>query len=221
MGTHPIFESDFDCLTDSISNPEMDYETVFAECTKLQSEISLTIQSLLECGSEDELEEMSRVVARKLNKLGNGIRDLEQLNESGRVGGGGGGVEERRHNTQQVDAAMQRLKSDLRKRICQVEQKIGEGNRNALLGDAPEPANRDPKSRTKMSGAEAGTRLRSVNNMMGQVITQGQNTREKLVDSSFVLRATKGELASGSDHLANSKRLLDKLKRRRKVEVRF
>ena len=120
---------------------------------------------------EDELEEMSRVVARKLNKLGNGIRDLEQLNESGRVGGGVGGIEERKHNTQQVEAAMQRLKSDLRKRICQVEQKIGEGNRNALLGEAE---NRDPKSRTKMSGAEAGTRLRSVNNMMGQVITQGQ-----------------------------------------------
>ena len=71
---------------------------------------------------EDELEEMSRVVARKLNKLGNGIRDLEQLNESGRVGGGVGGIEERKHNTQQVEAAMQRLKSDLRKRICQVEQ---------------------------------------------------------------------------------------------------
>jgi len=118
-----------------------------------------------------------------------------------------------KHKTLQVENSHQRLKQDLRKRILEVEQKVAMGNRANLLGSTP-----TSEKREKISSAEAGTRLRSVNNMIGGIISQGQNTREKLLDSSYVLRSTKGELASGSDHLMNSKRLLEKLKRRRRTD---
>ena len=67
------------------------------------------------------------------------------------------------------------------------------------------------KSGPKVSNGEAKTRLRQVNHLVGNILNQGQRAQEQLVDSSYVLRGTKGDLASGSDHLKNSKRLLEKV----------
>ena len=57
----------------------------------------------------------------------------------------------------------------MRKRVLEVEQKIAAGNRENLLGTTP-----TSEKREKVSSAEAGTRLRSVNNMIGGIINQGQ-----------------------------------------------
>ena len=45
-----------------------------------------------------------------------------------------------------------------------------------------------------------------------------KDARERLVLSSEVLKSTQGELASGSDHLKNAKRLLEKLERRKRTD---
>ena len=89
------------------------------------------------------------------------------------------------------------------------EARLQNLDRNSLLGDdSKKPA---AKSGPKISNGEAKTRLRQVNHLVGNILNQGQRAQEQLVDSSYVLRGTKGDLASGSDHLKNSKRLLEKV----------
>lgn len=83
--------------------------------------------------------------------------------------------------------------------------------RDSLLGDADGIKKQVVKSGPKISNGEAKTRLRQVNHLVGNILNQGQRAQEQLVDSSYVLRGTKGDLASGSDHLKNSKRLLEKV----------
>ena len=54
------------------------------------------------------------------------------------------------------------------------------GNRANLLGSTP-----TSEKREKISSAEAGTRLRSVNNMIGGIISQGQ---VKIIQYNLLLK---------------------------------
>ena len=154
----------------------MNYVEVYAETTVLQSEIAATIQQLLNCSTEDLLEELNVSAAQKLSELRTKIRTLTHLNDAD---SNDENIQQRRHNCQQVESAMQRLKDDLRKRVCLVEQQLAAGNRASLLGeDTNQP-------RSKVTGAEASTRLRAVNNMVGQIIHRGQVLLHNLVNRSL------------------------------------
>ena len=143
----------------------MNYTDVYSEATVLQSEISATIQQLLGCANDDELAELNVSAAQQLAQLQNKIHNLQKLNESSDLDEND--FQQRKHNCEQIEASLKRLKEDLRKRIKQVEQQLGAGNRKSLLGE-------ENQQRSKVTGAQATTRLRAVNNMVGQIINQGQ-----------------------------------------------
>ena len=101
-----------------------------------------------------------------------------------------------------------KLKADLKMKMKGAKARLENLSRDSLLGDSKQQT---VKSGPKVSNGEAKTRLRQVNHLVGNILNQGQRAQEQLVDSSYVLRGTKGDLASGSDHLKNSKRLLEKV----------
>jgi len=204
MGTHPIFESDFDCLTEVMS-----FEKQRNICSVLIAETSEMVNQLASISSQDQFESLNYKAVKKLRELQTATSDLQLFCESANQN-----KAEMIHECKQIEETVNRLHKDLRKRLSEVETRLSSQNRSDLLSGG----SADSNSRAAVEGKEAAIRLRKVNDDVGRIIKGGQAAQERLVDSSEVLKSTKGELASGSDHLKNAKRLLEKLERRKWID---
>merc|ERR1712210_27127 len=65
MGTHPIFESDFDCLTEMAD----DFEKLVNECTILSTEIIHNLERISSSQEQEEIENANVEASRKLEKF--------------------------------------------------------------------------------------------------------------------------------------------------------
>jgi len=184
-----------------------DFEKLVNECTILSTEIIHNLERISSSQEQEEIENANVEASRKLEKFKEITGVIENLI-----------VPDNDHQvltSKKLGESCNKLKADLKMKMKGAKARIENLSRNSLLGDSKQKA---VKSGPKVSNGEAKTRLRQVNHLVGNILNQGQRAQEQLVDSSYVLRGTKGDLASGSDHLKNSKRLLEKLKRRKKTD---
>jgi len=203
MGTHPIFESDFDCLTE-MSN----FDTQLHQCSRLYAETTELIGRFHATKTPSDLEQLNLAAVKKLGALRNATGELKEV---ARVEGD----QQQNLKFETMDKSVLELRGVLKKRLAEVEARLALQGRDEL-GLTDKTGRSGPSE--KVDGKEAAQRLGHVNTQLGQIINRSQATNERLVDSSQVLRDTHGEQASGSDYLKNANRILDKLKRRKQID---
>jgi len=189
----------------------MSFEKQRNICSVLIAETSEMVNQLTSISSQDQFESLNYKAVKKLRELQTATSDLQLFCETP---GNQQNKAEMIHESKQIEETVNRLHKDLRKRLSEVETRLSSQNRSDLFSGGSAASD----SRAAVEGKEAAIRLRKVNDDVGRIIKGGQAAQERLVDSSEVLKSTKGELASGSDHLKNAKRLLEKLERRKWID---
>jgi len=187
-----------------------EFEKLVNECTILSTEIIHNLERISSSQKQEEIENSNVEASRKLVKF----KEVTELIENIIVPDNDHQV----LTSKKLGESYNKLKADLKLKMRSAKARLENLSRDSLLGNSDGIKKQAVKSGPKISNGEAKTRLRQVNHLVGNILNQGQRAQEQLVDSSYVLRGTKGDLASGSDHLKNSKRLLEKLKRRKKTD---